>query len=137
MTQRPIRFLNIEQVLELHADAIREYGGDAGIRDRGLLESAVAQPKSTYGGEYLHADIAEMAAAYVYHLAMNHALVDGNKRIAAYAAGVFLDLNGYSLACDESQYEELILAVARGECAKAGVADFFRAQVRPQADSSR
>lgn len=130
------RFLTLQEVLDLHRDAIAEYGGDPGVRDIGLLESAIAQPQATYGGEYLHGDLAEMAAAYLYHLAMNHAFVDGNKRIAAYAAGVFIDVNGFELTCDEHSFEELVLRVARGECDKAAVAEFLRAHMQPDSASS-
>jgi death-on-curing protein len=97
----------LEQIRLLHRDAIEEYGGDPGVRDAGLLESAIAQPRAMFGWEYLHRDVAEMAAAYLCHLAMNHAFVDGNKRIAAYAAGVFLDLNGFNLACTDLEFESL------------------------------
>ena len=124
------RFLSLEAVVRLHEDAISRYGGDAGIRDLGLLESALAQPRAMYGGQYLHPSLAEMAAAYVYHLCMNHAFIDGNKRIAAYAAGVFLDMNGATLTCTEKEFENMILSVARGELDKTKITAFFHANLR-------
>ena len=75
-------FLEIEDVLEIHREQIDAYGGDAGIRDRGLLESAVAQVSATFDAELLHGDLAGVAAAYLFHIAKNHAFVDGNKRTA-------------------------------------------------------
>lgn len=125
-----IRFLSLEEVIDLHQDAIAEYGGDPGIRDSGLLESAIAQPMAMFAGEYLHSDLAEMAAAYLFHLAMNHAFVDGNKRIAAYAAGVFLDLNGAELLIENDALEELVLAVARGQMQKPEIAQCLRSKTR-------
>ncbi|MFN5897887.1 MAG: type II toxin-antitoxin system death-on-curing family toxin, partial [Planctomyces sp.] len=86
-------FLTVSDVLESHQCQIEIYGGSPGIRDRGLLESAIAQPQTTFGGQYLHADVFEMAAAYLYHLVMNHPFVDGNKRVGLEAALVFLEIN--------------------------------------------
>jgi death on curing protein len=76
------KFLALELVLELHRDQIESFGGSPGIRDQGLLESALAQPEATFGGEYLHSTIPDQAAAYLYHLALNHPFIDGNKRTA-------------------------------------------------------
>jgi death-on-curing protein len=73
-------FLTVEDVPQIHAYQIKHFGGDPAVLDRGLLESAVAQPEQAFGGEYLHADLAAMAAAYLYHLVKNHAFADGNKR---------------------------------------------------------
>src|SRR3569832_264121 len=94
MRQGSIRFLSVENVLAIHADTIAEEGGRVGIRDIGLLESAVAMPQATYEGAYLHPDLAAMAAAYLFHLCQNHAFVDGNKRAAAFSTVLFLALNG-------------------------------------------
>ncbi len=87
-------FLQVEDVLLFHRDQIDLYGGEHGVRDMGLLESAVAQPNAGFGGQYLHEDLFEMAAAYLFHLVKNHPLVDGNKRIGAVSALAFLKLNG-------------------------------------------
>ena len=87
-------FLRLNEIIEIHTDQIARYGGLAGIRDMGLLQSAVAMPMSSFGGQYLHADLYEMAAAYLYHLVNNHAFIDGNKRVGTVTAIVFLELNG-------------------------------------------
>jgi death-on-curing protein len=87
-------FLSVVEVLFLHEEQLARYGGGTGIRDIGLLESAVAQPQATFGSEYLHADLFQMAAAYAFHIAQNQPFVDGNKRTGLVAALVFLDLNG-------------------------------------------
>lgn len=79
----PIDFLHLDDVVAIHLDQIERYGGEAGIRDAGLLESAVAQARATFGGEFLHADLFQMAAAYLFHIAKNHPFVDGNKRTGA------------------------------------------------------
>ena len=100
-------FLDLEEVLEIHALQLDEFGGIAGVRDRGLLESAVEQPRATAFGELLHADLFEMAAAYLFHIVKNHAFLDGNKRTALVAALVFLDINGVSLERDDERLYEL------------------------------
>lgn len=82
MSEDEIRFLSPEDVLSLHEMQIERYGGSAGIRDRGLLESAIGQPQASFGGEYVHHGFYEMAAAYAFHIAENQPFVDGNKRTA-------------------------------------------------------
>lgn len=124
-----IRFLGLEEVLALHADQIERYGGSAGVRDLGLLESAVAAPESSFGGGYLHGSLPEMAAAYFFHLAQNHAFVDGNKRVAAAAMLMFVYLNDHDLECDEDELVELTLGVATGTTTKAAVAVFLAARI--------
>lgn len=124
-----IRFLGLEEILALHADQIERYGGSAGVRDLGLLESAVAAPESSFGGGYLHGSLPEMAAAYLFHLAQNHAFVDGNKRIAAAAMIMFVYLNDHDLECDEDDLVELTLGVATGTTTKAEVAVFLAARI--------
>jgi death-on-curing protein len=83
------RFLTLDEVLEMHEQQIDMYGGSHGLRDAGALESAIAVPRSTFGGECLHPTIWMMAGAYLYHLVQNHAFIDGNKRIGANAAITF------------------------------------------------
>jgi death-on-curing protein len=90
-------FLDIEDVIELHATQLAIYGGGAGLRDRGLLESAVVQPQLFFDGEFAHPGLFEMAAAYLFHIVSNHPFVDGNKRAGVLAALVFLDVNGISI----------------------------------------
>ena len=124
-----IRFLGLEEILALHANQIGRYGGSAGVRDLGLLESAVAVPESSFGGGYLHGSLPEMAAANLFHLAQNHALVDGNKRVAAAAMIMFVYLNDHDLQCDEDELVELTLGVAKGTTTKAEVAVFLAARI--------
>jgi len=85
-----VDFLELPDVLMVHADQIQRYGGETGVRDLGLLESAVAQPRAAFGGEYLHQDLFGMAAAYLFHIVCNHPFVDGNKRVGLVAARPFL-----------------------------------------------
>ena len=119
-------FLNLEMIIEIHEDSIKHYGGSSGIRDQGLLESAIGMPMAGFGAEYAHNDIFEMAAAYLFHICKNHPFVDGNKRVAATAAWVFLRMNGFETNPPEQEFESLVFGVAKGECDKKSIADFFR-----------
>ena len=104
--------LTVENVLEIHRTVLEAFGGSAGIHDQGLLESAVAAPQTSFGGESPFADLIEVAAAYLFYLCRNHAFVDGNKRAAMTAAIVFLRLNSIEPAADSPAWEELVLDVA-------------------------
>ncbi len=119
-------FLSVEDVLSLHTDQVALYGGDHGIRDLGLLESAVAQPRATFGGEFLHKDLFEMAAAYMFHIVQNHPFLDGNKRTGAVTALVFLDVNGVEIDAPKGSIYDLTMSVATGQADKTQVAEFFR-----------
>ena len=121
-----ILFLTIEEVRILHRHQIASYGGEHGVRDAGLLESALAQPKAMFNGDYLHRDIFEMAAAYLFHLVKNHPFIDGNKRVGALTAYVFLMINGYRLTMLPDPFTEMVLAVAEGRLDKTEIARFFR-----------
>ncbi len=118
-------FLGVEDNLELHADQVALYGGQHGVRDLGLLESAVAQPQAMFGGNYLHQDIFEMAAAYLFHLVQNHPFLDGNKRTGAVAALVFLDFNGVEIDAPKGSLYDLTIAVATGQADKNQIAEYF------------
>jgi death-on-curing protein len=122
-------FLTLDEVLEIHRDQLGRYGGAAGIRDLGLLQSALAQPQATFGGQFLHPDLFEMAAAYLFHLVQNHPFLDGNKRVGAVAALVFLRLNDRDIAATNLELESLVLSVAQGKADKAAVATFIRDHV--------
>ena len=124
-------FLAVEDILLIHADQLERYGGLSGIRDRGLLVSAVAMPRSTYGGELLHGDLFAMAAAYLFHITRNHPFLDGNKRTGAAAALVFLDLHGIEVAATDDALYDLVIAVAKGDTGKDAVEQFLRANSRP------
>jgi death-on-curing protein len=115
-------FLTLDEVLEIHEQQIELYGGSHGLRDPGALESAVATPQATFGGEYLHTTILEMAAAYLFHLAQNHPFIDGNKRVGANAAIAFLLMNDVEPAFSEDALVELVLGVAQGQISKSEVA---------------
>ena len=125
MTEEP-EFLTFDEILEIHDDQIRHYGGDVGIRDRGLLESAVAMPQQSFGGQYLHRDIFEMAAAYAFHVAESQAFVDGNKRTGLAAAYMFLALNGFRLIEQDDRLYEAMIAVGTRRLDKAGLAQLLR-----------
>jgi death-on-curing protein len=119
-------FLTLAEVINLHADQIQRYGGTLGVRDLGLLESALAQPSASFGGEWLHRDLFEMAAAYAYHLCQNHPFIDGNKRTALVCALVFLELNGISLLDPKGRLKDAMLQVADGQMNKTALATLFR-----------
>ncbi len=123
-------FLTFEEVIEMHARLVALFGGSAELRDAGLLQSALAMPASAFGGAYLHPSFAEMAAAYLFHIAANHPFVDGNKRIAATAARVFLTINDVEFNPTEQEYGDLTLGVAAGQLRKDNVIEFFRKHIR-------
>lgn len=127
-----MRFLSLAEVLEIHKDQIARYGGMLGVRDIELLKSALGMPPASYAGEYLHTDIFEMAAAYLFHIAKNHPFNDGNKRVGIAAALVFLLLNGYELDAPEDDVAEMVIAVASGKLSKAEAAVFIRKQSSAQ-----
>lgn len=120
-------FLGVDDVLLIHQDQIERYGGAAEVRDAGLLASAVETPRGTFEGRFLHADVFEMAAAYLFHIVQNHPFADGNKRAGAAAALVFLDLNGVEMEIDEDALVALVMGVAQGATGKAEVAAALRA----------
>jgi death-on-curing protein len=122
--------LSPDQVLEIHAAAIRLYGGSAGLRDSALLHSATAAPQATFGGQSNFADTVEVAAAYLFYLCNNHPFVDGNKRVALGACLVFLELNGYQPSPDSEDWENLTLAVAAGLLSRDDVTATLRKLLR-------
>lgn len=121
-----LEFLTFAEIMAIHAYQIGHFGGASGIRDIELLKSALAMPSATYGGQYLHTDIFEMAAAYLYHLLTNHPFIDGNKRVGAMAALVFLDLNGVEIVANNAELSELVLAVASGQMKKPEISLFLK-----------
>ena len=123
-------FLTREDVLLLHADQIATFGGMPGLRDEGLLESALAQPQATFAGEMLHPTIPEQAAAYLYHLAMNHPFLDGNKRTAFAVMDTFLRANNYQLIVTDNQAYELVMRVVRGELDKISLTQELAAVIK-------
>ncbi len=111
-------FVSTSMVLSIHARQIERFGGTSGVRDEGLLESALAQPQATFGGQLLHPTISEQAAAYLYHIAMNHPFIDGNKRTAFAVPDTFLRLNGWTLNLTDDRAYDLVMQVARGTMTK-------------------
>jgi death on curing protein len=124
-------FLTVDDVLELHAVQLTRYGGAGGLRDRALLESAMAQPMASFGGTWLHPDLWSMAAAYLYHLVQNHPFVDGNKRTGLLSALVFLALNGILIDQATPALYDLTMAVAAGRLDKAAIVVALRQAASP------
>ncbi len=120
-------------VLTIHGEQLAEHGGAEGLRDRGLLESALARPlnRAAYG----EPDIAELAAAYGFGVARNHPFLDGNKRTAYVLTELFLVLNGYELVADDADCLVAMLAVAAGEMDEAAFAGWIRGNIRVPVDS--
>jgi death-on-curing protein len=124
-----IRHLSTEQVLDLHEQLVGRFGGAAGLRDRELLESAVARPAMTFDGDDLYRDLASKAAGLFESLVLNHPFLDGNKRIAALAAEVFLELNGARLDASDTDLYEVTMSAARGELAADQLTIWFRQRI--------
>ena len=126
-----IAFLTLDEVITIHKNQIELYGGVFGIRDIGLLKSAIAIPSAGFDEHYFHNDLFEMAAAYLFHIICNHPFTDGNKRTGVVAALVFLELNGVSIQADENEFYNIIEKVAAGkkEIAKNIIADFLRQNI--------
>ena len=123
-------FLSLDEIIEIHNDQILRYGGHNGIRDLELLKSSISMPAAGYIEEYFHTDVYEMAAAYLYHLILNHPFIDGNKRTGVVSALVFLFLNGIELFADEDKLGNMVISVAEGKIGKSEVALFFRKNSR-------
>jgi death on curing protein len=119
-------FLAVEDVEDIHAASLERFGGSGGIRDRGLLESAVAVPQSSFEGKYLHGSLFDMAAAYAFHIAESQPFVDGNKRTGLGAALVFLKLNGVDVDDPNERLYEGMMAVASHSLDKRGLAVLMR-----------
>ena len=125
-----IVYLSPDQILDLHGDQLRRYGGASGLRDRGLLESALARPAMTFGGEDLYPDVASKAAALLHSLALNHPFVDGNERVAAHGAMLFVIANGYEPLATPEELVEVTLAVAEGKVEVEALAIWFRQRLK-------
>lgn len=120
------KFLTLEDVFVIHEEQLAAFGGLVGIRDEGLLESAVMTPQASFGGEYLHSFPFEMAAAYAFHLAENQPFLDGNKRTALNSAMAFLELNGFEFSSyDDLSLYDAMISIAERRLDKSGLADLF------------
>ena len=122
-------WLDPDALLAAHDEQLAEHGGAAGVRDMGLFESALAKPKNLLA--YGDPDAAELAAAYGFGLAKNHAFIDGNKRIALVAMESFLVLNGFALNADDAQVVMVILSVASGAFSQEDLANWIRKKIQP------
>lgn len=119
-------FLTVEDVLLLHEEQLARYGGGAGVRDPGALDSAVAMPRATFDEQFVHEDPFAMAAAYAFHIAQNQPFVDGNKRTGLAAALVFLDLNGVAIVDTEGRLYQAMIDLAEKRLDKEGLGDLLR-----------
>jgi death on curing protein len=120
-----MRYLTLLEVLELHRQIMEQSGGGLGIRDLGLLESAVAQPLMTFGGEELYPSMIQKAVTVGFSIMMNHPFVDGNKRTGHAAMEVFLILNGQEISASVDEQEHIILAVASGRIGRDAFVDWL------------
>jgi death-on-curing protein len=127
----PSRFLSKRLVLAIHRDLVERFGGEPGLRDEALLDSALAQPDATFGGDLLHPEVHDQAAAYLFHLCADRPFVDGNKRVAFAAMDVCLRLNGWQLTVSDDDAYELTMRVARGEAGKEAIAEWLRTTTIP------
>jgi len=128
-------FLSLDEVLEIHEQQIERYGGASGLRDAAGLESAVATPQATSGGEFLHTSIRSMAAVYLFHLCQNHAFLDGNKRVGANAALTFLLMNDWEPTFIPEELVDIVLSVASGTLSKVRLIEIFESRCRPLKDA--
>ncbi len=123
---KPPVFLTLAEVIDIHNNQIELYGGQRGVRDLGLLQSALAQPEATFANQWLHEDIYSMASAYAFHICQNHPFFDGNKRTALASALVFLELNNISLDDPKGKLLEAMLNMAKGVLSKQQFAQILR-----------
>ena len=121
-----IHFIPEEIVFVIHADLVQRYGGSAGLRDRNRLESALAQPKITVGGRFAHKTIFDKAAAYGFHICMNHPFVDGNKRVSFALMDIFLQKNGWEITSKEEEAYSIMMLLASGRLTKAELSSWLK-----------
>jgi death-on-curing protein len=129
MTSAPA-WIAVEVVLAIHEEQLAEHGGGAGIRDRGLLDSALARPRNAVG--YGDPDLCNLAAAYAFGIARNHPFIDGNKRTAFVVCELFLAINGLILIADDSECVLTMLALAAGDLTENAFAEWLRDHTRPR-----
>jgi death-on-curing protein len=126
-----IKFLEKSVLLTFHEDHLRKYDGKSGIRDHGLLDSALAQPIATFDRKYFHKDLFQMAGAYGFHLCQNHPFIDGNKRTALVAMYLFLFVNGFQITADKKSLFAVVMGIADGSVDKHQLAEFLATNTRP------
>jgi len=125
-----MRHLSLAEVIELHRMVIEQAGGAPGLRDLGALESAVAQPRMTFGGNDLYPSLVEKSAALCFSLVNNHPFVDGNKRVGHAAMETLLVLNGFEIDASTDEQEQLVLALAAGQLSREDLVGWLRGHVR-------
>ena len=131
MSETEFRFLSVDDVIELHEMQLESYGGATGVRASDLLESAVMMPQASFGGQFVHADVFTMAAAYAFHIAENQPFVDGNKRTALAAALVFLDWQHFEIDDTDDELYDAMIGLALKKIDKNGFATLFRGLAKP------
>jgi death on curing protein len=126
-----VRYLTLDEIFQLQSESIQRFGGTPGVRDRGLVESALAQPAMTFDGEELHPTIIEKAAVLAFAFAKNHGFIDGNKRIALASMHTFLQLNGIGLNAAWDDVVDSILKLATGEMGRERFRDWLTSHSYP------
>jgi death-on-curing protein len=119
-------YITVDQAIRVHDGLIKQHGGLQGIRDIGLLTSAMEMPKSAFNGHQMYPTLFDKAAAYLFYIAKNHPFFDGNKRTSAFVALLFLRMNDCKVTIDEMQYELLVIGTAEGLISKAQISLFFK-----------
>jgi death-on-curing protein len=127
-----IVYLSVDHLLDLHRDQLRRHGGLAGVRDRGLLDSACARPAMTFAGDDLYPDVPSKAAALMHSIVLNHPFIDGNKRVGAHAALLFGAINGFDCLATPGELVEITLSVAEGTLEAEALAIWLRQRLREQ-----
>lgn len=120
------RFIPNRIVSTIHSDLLQRYGGRAGLRDPNLLDSALAQPKMTVGGKFVHKSLFDKAAAYGFHVCKNHPFVDGNKRAAFVLMDIFLQKNGREIVANEEEAYSMMMSLASGKLTKAQLSKWLK-----------
>ena len=125
-----LAFITAREIVKFHSRVIADFGGDPGLRERGILESAAAMPRAMFAGEYLHPDVMSMAAAYHFHPRANHPFMDGNKRVGVATAEIFLHANGLEFAASDDEVVELTLGTANGALGRQQLLESYAERVR-------
>jgi len=125
-----MRYLSLKEVILLHKYAIKQSGGVVGIRDIGLLQSAITQPKAKFSGKDLYPTLIEKASALCFFLVKNHPFFDGNKRVGHLALETFLVMNGYEIVCLVDDQEKVIIDLAAGNMSKEELSIWLKSKIR-------